>query len=110
MRNSESTVNDGNAEAGPSTPRLGTARHAQNEEEEERTRAAEVARMQTVNFLSKLTKEGRASEYRRRETDELVEKCYFSCTQSYAVVQGEQLASFADAAVIVVGNKLMKCC
>lgn len=95
MRSTESTMNDASPEAGPSMPRLSAVERARQAayEEEERTRAAEVARMQTVNSLSKLTKEGRASEYRRRETDELVEKCYFSCTQSHTVVQGERLAS-----------------
>lgn len=84
-------MNDGNAEGGPSMPRASTQeriRQAQIDEEE-RGRASELARIQTVNFLSKLTKEGRASDYRRRETDELVEKCYFSCSQGYAVVQGQ---------------------
>lgn len=61
-------------------------------EDEERSRSAELARVQTVNFLSKLTKEGYAKQYRKRETDELVEKCYFSCTQTSTVVKGE----FAD--------------
>jgi hypothetical protein len=62
---------------------------AREAELEERSRASELARMQTVNFLSKLTKEGHAKEYRKRENDELVERCYFSCTQGFVVMQGE---------------------
>lgn len=93
MRVPQSTVNDAEASAGPSTPPANTRERASQSqipvEDEERSRSAELARMQTVNFLSKLTKEGYAKEYRKRDTDELVEKCYFSCTQTSTVIKGE---------------------
>jgi len=96
MRIPQSTVNESESSEGPSTAPASTRERASQApmpiEDEERSRSAELARMQTVNFLSKLTKEGYAKQYRKRETDELVEKCYFSCTQTYSVVKGE----FAD--------------
>jgi len=73
----------------PSRAQRHAAEMAREAELEERSRASELARMQTVNFLSKLTKEGHAKEYRKRENDELVERCYFSCTQGFVVMQGE---------------------
>lgn len=93
MRIPQSTTNDGEAAAGPSSPpatsRERAHRASVSVDDEERSRSAELARMQTVDFLSRLTKEGYAREYRKRETDDLVERCFFSCSQTSTVIQSE---------------------
>lgn len=50
-------------------------------ERAELTREAELRRLQTVNFLSKLQKDGIASEIRRTSNERIDEKCYFKCWQ-----------------------------
>lgn len=92
MRIPHSAVEEQNAEAGPSTPRSnGGSRHQQPSSQP--GTSDDVAFARTAEFLNGLMHAPRITEYRKRETDELVERCYFNCWRRDTHLPSELLTS-----------------